>query len=162
MPVKRDSLQAFREKDWSFEQVSRLELRREAEREIRQTWFKKQAAKWKVKQQQMVAEEDESGSRWRSHDDASQGAERWTQGEARSSGCDAETAASSLLAEPTAAGASSSSDVHMHRTPEEDETALRDATLTPASFMPQRWVTYALGRPVVVLRGYANPFSVYR
>ena len=162
MPVKRDSLQAFREKDWSFEQVSRLEVRRDQEHEIRQTWFKKQAAKWRVKEEQMLAEEEESGSRWRSHDDASRGADWWTQGEARSSGCDAETAARAMPAEPTAAGASSSSDVHMHRTPEEDKATLRDAILTPASFMPQRWVTYALGRPVVVLRGYANPFSVYR
>ena len=45
---------------------------------------------------------------------------------------------------------------------EEDKEALRDVSLTPASFMPQRWITVALGRPVVVLRGYANPLSVYR
>ena len=35
-PLQRDSLQAFREKDWKFEQASRLELLRHEERDIRQ------------------------------------------------------------------------------------------------------------------------------
>ena len=47
------------------------------------------------------------------------------------------------------------------KTPEEDKVALRDASMTPASFMPQRWITVALGRPVVVLRGYANPLCQF-
>ena len=35
----------------------------------------------------------------------------------------------------------------------EDLTALRAAAMTPVSFMPQRHVTMALGRPVLVLSG---------
>ena len=36
----------------------------------------------------------------------------------------------------------------------EDLSALRVAAMTPVSFMPQRHVTMALGRPVVVLIGF--------
>ena len=54
---------------------------------------------------------------------------------------------------PQASQAAASSHDFPLRDPDEDKYWLRNATLTPASFMPQRLVTMALGRPVVVLRG---------
>lgn len=78
MPLQRDS--AFREKDWKFEQASRLEIWRHEEREIRLTWFDKQAARWKEKEQREWAAAEQWGSWWWSRDDPSWGADWWTQG----------------------------------------------------------------------------------
>ena len=78
MPLQRDF--AFREKDWKFEQASRLEIWRHEEREIRLTWFDKQAARWKEKEQREWAAAEQWGSWWWSRDDPSWGADWWTQG----------------------------------------------------------------------------------
>ena len=159
---KRLMAQAFKEEDWKFAQASRLELQRHNEREARQAWFDAQAAAWQEQQQQEWAAGENWGSWWQSPEGQWWGSQWWTQEEAWWSSFHAEPTASWERTEPTAGGASSSSDWQPDRTPEEDKAKLRDATFTPASFMPQRWVMYAIGRPVVVLRGFANPSSVYR
>ena len=151
----------FREKDWKFPQASRLEIQRHEERQARQAWFDELAAKWEELQQQEWDEAQEWGSWWWSPDDPSWGSDWWTQGEAWQSGLRAGPTAEGAFTERTAGAASSSSQWLPPRSPEEDKAKLRDATITPASFMPQRWITMALGRPVVVLRGYANPLCQF-
>ena len=162
MPLQRDTLDPFRPKDWKFAQASRLEVLRHNEREVRQHWFDKhhKTHQQQQQQQQEWAESWKWGSWWWDHSQQQWGADWWSLGEAWSSGFDAEPTASVPPA-AQGSGAASSSTQFPTRTPDEDKFALRNATLTPASFMPQRHVTMALGRPVVVLRGEANPLGAF-
>ena len=74
----------------------------------------------------------------------------------------AEPGAHGVAPEPSARASSTSSENPWETvTPTEDKTKLRNATLTPASFQPQRCVTMALGRPVVVLRELASAVSYH-
>ena len=67
-------------------------------------------------------------------------------------------------AEPTASSTAKSDTaqwLYPSRSVEEDHVALRHAAISPASFVPQRHVTMALGRPVVVFTGTRNAFGAF-
>ena len=149
-----------KEKEWRFEQASRLEIRRHKEKENREAWFQKQEEKYEEWKQAEWAAAKQWDTWWWS--EAAWGDDWWTQGEAKGSGWHAEPTARRAPTSPPKGGASSSTSTWVpKKSAEEDKEALRDVSLTPASFMPQRWITIALGRPVIVLRGYANPLCQF-
>ena len=95
-----------KEKDWRFEQASRLEIRRHKEKEKREGWFQQQADKYEEYKQAEWAAAKEWEEWWWS--EAAWGADWWTQGEAKGSGWHAEPTAKRAPTSPPKGGASSS------------------------------------------------------
>ena len=134
---------------WKKAQSARLEQERAKEVNLRNQWFAAERAKWEEAEQKKQASEWKWGSSW------------WRQPQSHWSGTwVSQSGASSSVwrerpqeAEPTASsyeGCSPAEGSFPKRNPNEDKEALRSAALSPASFMPQRHVTMALGRPVMV------------
>ena len=136
-------------------QAERLEEAREEEIGLRSTWWAGQRAKWEDEVQPKEDAEDWAWGSWSRSDrrgDTSQedrSASSGLQGRVK----EARRSPPEAVAEPTAsAGPLPMEDFQFpNRTREEDLTALRAAAITPVSFAPQRHVTMALGRPIVVL-----------
>ena len=137
--------------DWKKAQCERLEEERKKELGLRSTWWSGQTAKWEDEQKR---KEEAEGWAWGSWwwGDNQWGNSRWgwhgTGTWGSYEGCPPEP-----IAKPTASA-------HLlaienfefpNRNHGEDLTAIRAAAITPVSFVPQRHVTMALGRPVVVL-----------
>ena len=146
-------------KHWTKAQAERLEEARAQELELREMWRKTEKAKNKDSEKKKEAEGWAWGSWWSGQWDWSR--DQWSeQGGSRGS----QDQDPPQNAEPTASteGGSTTPPFIPLRTVGEDFTALRHAAITPASFMPQRHVTMALGRPVVVLAGIRSAFGSFR
>ena len=136
--------------DWKKAQCERLEEERKTELGLRSTWWAVQRAKWEDEEKKKEAERWTWGSWWWAKRD-------WSQEDR--SGSSGARGSQEPPPEPTAEPTASSTPLAIEdftyptRNPGEDLTALRAATMTPVSFMPQRHVMMALGRPVVVLSG---------
>ena len=152
------------EKDWKKEQVNRLEIEREKELLERDTWFQSKKAKGLKKAKKAEdAAVSWSSSSWWWEDGENWHDQDWHKQEEASwePALHAEPGAHGDAPEPSARAAGSSDNPWETVTPEEDKRKLRAATLTPAGFAPQRCVTMALGRPVVVLRELASAVSYH-
>ena len=153
------------EKDWKKGQANRLEIEREKELQERDMWFQSKKAKGLKKAKKA---EDGTGqwssSSWWWEDGEDWHDQDWHKQEEASCGpaSHAEPCAHGAP-EPSARAAESSDSENPWETvtPTQDKTKLRNATLTPAGFQPQRCVTMALGRPVVVLRELASAVSYH-
>ena len=138
--------------DWKKAQSERLEEERKKELGLRSTWWSIQRAKWEDEQtRQQEAEGWAWGSWW-----WSQSQWGWSQEDMSGSSGLQERPGSpppEPRAEPTASSPPLAIEDFQYPTRNhgEDLTALRAAAITPASFVPQRHVMMALGRPVVVL-----------
>ena len=144
---------------WSKAQAERLEEARAQELELRQTCWKTEKAKKEAEEEKIQAKGWEWGSWWSGQWD-------WSTDKGQSSG--GASGSQSLLAlenaEPTASSTARENTaqwLYPKRTVGEDHMALRHATISPASFVPQRHVTMALGRPVVVFTGTRNASGTF-
>ena len=145
---------------WSKAQSERLEESRAKELEIRQTWWKTEKAKKEEKEKKREAEHSWAWGSWWS------GQWDWGTDKGRGSGGASGSQSNDprQTAEPTASSTARSSTaewLYPSRSAEEDHMALRHAAISPASFMPQRHVTMALGRPVVVFTGTRNASGTF-
>ena len=138
--------------DWKKAQCDRLEADRKKEQARRLTWWACERAAWEDNQER----KEEEGWKWGSW----QWSQRnWPQDEWWGS-TGARGSSDPPPPEPTAEPTASSTPLaimdyaYPTRNHGEDVMALRVATITPVTFMPQRHVTMALGRPVIVLSGF--------
>ena len=145
-------------KHWAKAQAERLEEKRAQELELREMWFKTEKAKKDEAKKKEEAAGWAWGSWWWGKWDWSQD-QWWEEGKKSAE----PTASTEVKAEPTASTEESSGDAFRFpsRTLGEDYTALRNAAMTPGSFMPQRHVTMALGRPVAVFGGIRHAFGAF-
>jgi hypothetical protein len=143
--------------NWSKAQAERLEESRAQELELREMWSKTEMAKKEEKEKTMEGKGWEWGSWWSGQWD-------WSTDKWGASGSQSIVPPPPPPAEPTA-GSTAKSDTapwsYPKRSVGEDHVALRNAAISPASFMPQRHVTMALGRPVVVFTGTRNAFGAF-
>ena len=137
--------------DWKKAQSDRLEPARKAEKGRRSDWWARQRAKWEDQQDKKEAE----GLTWGSgHWNQRNRSQEKSQGSTGARGSN-----DSPPPEPTAEPTASSRPLaildraYPKRNHGDDMIALRDVGQTPMSFQPQRHITMALGRPVVVLSG---------
>ena len=142
-------------RDWKKAQADRLELQRSIDLRVRDLVAQAE----KVDGQDRVWRKTNGGLWWWQIESAgedkrgSSSAAAAAEPSASSAAATSESAASSAAAAAQPA-ASSQELTFPSRSAEEDHLTLRHAAMTPASFMPQRHVTMALGRPVVVLIGF--------
>ena len=142
--------------DWKKAQAERLEEVRKKELGLRETWWQGQRAKWEEEQKRK--EEDDSWT-WGSWSWSKSQWDWHQEGQSASSGLQERPGEAppppppEPVAEPTASVPLLAIEdfTYPNRNHEEDLAALRAAAITPVSFAPQRHVTMALGRPVVVL-----------
>ena len=128
-----------------------MEESRAQELEILQMWPKTEKTQKEEKEKKWKAKGWAWGSWWAGKWD-------WSSDQRGTSG-GASTHNPLQGAEPTA-GPRAKGDtarwLYPTRSAEEDHMALRHAAISPASFVPQRHITMALGRPVVVFSGSRN------
>ena len=139
---------------WAKAQAERLEEARAQELEIRQMWVKREKAQKEEKEKKLGVKGWAWGSWWSGQWD-------WNTDQRGSSG-GASSHEPLQGAEPTAsppALGDTARWLYPTRSVEEDHMALRNAAISPASFVPQRHVSMALGRPVVVFTGTRNAFG---
>ena len=141
---------AQRHEDWKKAQAQRLEDERAAEKQSRQAWFdsektikeeekkKTPAAWWSSWGSSHWGPSQKAWSRWAWSGSESSATGRWKKKE------DLEPTANEAPVPWLDPG------LPIPRTPEQDIAALRNVAITPASFLPQRHVMMAMGRPVVV------------
>ena len=138
--------------DWRKAQVGRLEKERKEENDYRLHWWSCERARWEDMAGQGL---EEKGWTWKSG--------HWKQGNWSQANWQGSTGARGSNdppppepeTEPPATPRSRGivDRPYPKRNHGDDAIALRAAAMTPASFMPQRHITMALGRPVVVLSG---------
>ena len=138
--------------DWKKAQAERLEWRRGLKLEERRIYEEWEQAHKELTKQKKQSEDWKWGSWWWgwSWSQGGQQANWWTSTGASST---QKGSPPPPTAEPTASIRPQAPWEQRNRDPGEDKADLRLVALTPASFMPQRHVAMALGRPVVVLRG---------
>ena len=146
-------------KHWAKSQAQRLEEARAQELELRQMWWQTQKAKKEEQERKMEAKGWTWGSWW-------WGQSNWSTEEWRTAGGASSSQSNDPPPEPEPTASSSARSnapqvPYPSRSLGEDHMALRHAALSPASFVPQRHVTMALGRPVVVLTDARNAFGAF-
>ena len=137
--------------DWRKAQVDRLEKERKTEKDARLQWWSCERASWEDMQEEKEEQGRTRGSGKRKRGNWSQANSQGSTGARGSS----DPPPPEPVSEPTATARPRAILDHPYpkRNHGDDMIALRAATMTPASFMPQRHITMALGRPVVVLSG---------
>ena len=138
---------------WKKAQSERLETERAQELKFREQWYPAQRPKSPEKKEEEAEHSQWTWGSWWWHSAPPKWwPQNWSDSQASSA---AWNQGSQYVDEPTAFNVfvPPTAKSMPHRTPNEDKRALRNAAMTPASFMPQRHVTMALGRPVVVLQG---------
>ena len=123
-------------------------------------WKTEKDEKEEEKEKKTAAEEWTWGSWWWDQSDWSRD-EWWGSASASGSQWNAPPHKAEPTASSTAQSETSKDWMYPKRTVGEDHLALRYAAMSPASFMPQRHVTMALGRPVVVLTGVRSAFGAF-